>query len=178
MEFSKVIENRRSIRKYKSDKVEQSMIDEILYHGSLAPSSKNRQPWRFVVLQDNLKDEVADLMINAMKGEEITAKSNSVIYTANIIKQAPALIMIYLDTDKNWFMSDGISGSACIENMCLSATNLGLGSLWIADVLFAEKEISKLLKAKQYRLLSAITIGYSDEDPKQRPRKNLNEVIL
>ena len=42
------IENRRSIRKYKPDEIERKLIDEIIYSASLAPSAKNRQPWKFI----------------------------------------------------------------------------------------------------------------------------------
>ena len=45
------IENRRSIRKYKPDEIERKLIEEIIYSASLAPSAKNRQPWKFIVYQ-------------------------------------------------------------------------------------------------------------------------------
>ena len=43
------IEKRRSIRKYKPDKIEKSVIEEIVKAGILAPSAKNRQPWKYIV---------------------------------------------------------------------------------------------------------------------------------
>ena len=43
------IENRRSIRKYKPDEIERKLIEESIYSASLAPSAKNRQPWKFIV---------------------------------------------------------------------------------------------------------------------------------
>ena len=45
------IEDRRSIRKYKPDAIERKLIEEIIYSASLAPSAKNRQPWKFIVYQ-------------------------------------------------------------------------------------------------------------------------------
>ena len=50
------IENRRSIRKYKPDEIERKLIEEIIYSASLAPSAKNRQPWKFIVYQGKEKD--------------------------------------------------------------------------------------------------------------------------
>lgn len=44
------IENRRSIRKYKEDKISKKLLEEIIYSATLAPSAKNRQPWNFVIL--------------------------------------------------------------------------------------------------------------------------------
>ena len=49
------IENRRSIRKYKPDEIERKLIEEIIYSASLAPSAKNRQPWKFIVYQGKKK---------------------------------------------------------------------------------------------------------------------------
>lgn len=51
------IKNRRSIRKYKNAPVSREQISEILYAGMLAPSSKNRQPWRFIVVTGTAKEE-------------------------------------------------------------------------------------------------------------------------
>ena len=51
------IENRRSIRKYKPDEIERKLIEEIIYSASLAPSAKNRQPWKFIVYQGEEKDK-------------------------------------------------------------------------------------------------------------------------
>lgn len=65
MELKEAIKSRRSIRKFDNKKVDSSIIEEILYYGSLSPSGKNRQPWRFVVIQEDahLKCEIADIMI-------------------------------------------------------------------------------------------------------------------
>ena len=56
------IENRRSIRKYKPDEIERKLIEEIIYSASLAPSAKNRQPWKFIVYQGKEKDKLVDVM--------------------------------------------------------------------------------------------------------------------
>ena len=57
-----VIKNRRSIRKYKNAPVSREQISEILHAGMLAPSSKNRQPWRFIVAAGAAKEEVCNVM--------------------------------------------------------------------------------------------------------------------
>ena len=51
------IENRRSIRKYRSDEIDRKLIEEIIYSATLAPSAKNRQPWKFIVYQGEAKDK-------------------------------------------------------------------------------------------------------------------------
>ena len=52
------IENRRSIRKYKPDELDRKLIEEIIYSASLAPSAKNRQPWKFIVYKGEEKDKL------------------------------------------------------------------------------------------------------------------------
>ena len=56
------IRDRRSIRKYKSEPVRKALIDQILQAGILAPSSKNWQPWKFIVATGSAKDEACRVM--------------------------------------------------------------------------------------------------------------------
>ncbi len=58
------IENRRSIRNFKMEKIPKDIVEDILNCGRLAPSVKNRQPWYFVILQDEMKNKIADMMID------------------------------------------------------------------------------------------------------------------
>ena len=66
------IENRRSIRKYKSDAIERKLIEEIIYSASLAPSAKNRQPWKFIVYQGEEKDKLVEVMRHGINSEKAT----------------------------------------------------------------------------------------------------------
>ena len=60
--------------------------------------------------------------------------------------------------------------------MTLTATELGLGSLWICDTYFAYEELNDWLK-QEGELLAALAVGYADEAPKARPRKAREEVV-
>ena len=68
------------------------------------------------------------------------------------------------------------SVGAAIENMCLTATQLGLGSLWICDTYFAYEELCGWLQTDG-ELLAALAVGYADENPSPRPRKPLTDVV-
>ncbi len=165
MEFQKVIEKRRTIRKFLTKDVSAEDIDLIIKNGALAPSSKNRQPWKFVVLKNLKKDEIAFKMIDWVQktssvAEESLIFNNSVYKTAIAIQQAPALILVYKKNLKGNEYADLLSLGACLENMFLTAVNLKLGALWTTDILFAEKEINKVLKVKDYELISGFAIGY------------------
>ena len=65
------IDNRRSIRKYKSDEVSREIIEDMIYSATLAPSAKNRQPWKFIVYQGKEKSELVDVMHQGICSEKI-----------------------------------------------------------------------------------------------------------
>ncbi len=172
MELIETINKRRSIRKYKNKEVASDIIEDLISYARLAPSAKNRQPWEFVITKDKVKNEIADIML-----QKIHNINNSVKATANIVKQAPILILVFKPKENNWLIGDTLSVGAAIEHICLRATDLGLGSLWIRDIRHRKKEISKLTGKDNLELISAITIGYPDENPNQRPRKKLTEIL-
>lgn len=180
MELSEVIRIRRSIRKFKNEKLGKSVVEDILNCGRLAPSAKNKQPWYFVVLENDIKNKVANLMIENYKRGKEKEKigfNSSVIQTAKVILEAPILIIIFREKDDNWIIGDNLSIGACVENMCLRATDLGLGSLWIRDVRYVSLEVSKMLNHEDLELNCAVCLGIPNEAPKQRSRKNLNEIM-
>ena len=94
MDTIKAIEDRRSIRKYKDIDVDKEIILDILNAGRLAPSAKNRQPWYFIKVSTKMKNEIADLMLNYVQNKEKDGRLYSVSFTANVIKEAPVLILI------------------------------------------------------------------------------------
>ena len=89
MNFTDVIEKRRSIKKFDNKKLSKEIIERILYHGSIAPSGKNRQPWRFVVIQENenLKEKIADIMVYKANQMKNSSESAGIKNTARVIKK-------------------------------------------------------------------------------------------
>lgn len=181
------IEQRRSIRKYKQTPIDKNVVTDILNCGRLAPSAKNRQPWRFLVVTNKILIlKIADIMIENNKKQDsklnklLLNVNSSVVATAKVIKQAPVLVLIYKEKNINWQTGDNLSIGACIQNMCLRACELNLGSLWIRDTVYAAEEILDFLKidSTKFELNSAITFGFPDESPKARPRKNLDEITI
>ncbi len=187
------ISNRRSIRKYLNRPVEKSAIEEILLAGCLAPSSKNRQPWKFIVVMGNEKDVMIEIMKRGLEREkehpllpESSPYLDGAWYTLQIMAQAPAVIFIVnplgLDIHSPLTPEQHVSElcnaqsiGAAIENMTLTATELGLGSLWICDTYFAYDELNRWLDAGG-ELAAAMAVGYADEAPRPRPRKPLEEI--
>lgn len=182
MELLKVISDRRSIRKYKNVEISKDIVEDIINCGILAPSAKNRQPWRFIVLTGEKKNHIADIMENRLTNGEIRYDKkilkydNSVCSTAKVIKEASTIILILREKDDNWIIGDNLSIGACVENMCLRATDLGLGSLWIRDTLYSNKEILKYIGKENMELNCALVLGVQDEYPNARLRKKLEDI--
>lgn len=188
------IYTRRSIRKFQDKPVAREIIEEIIRAGSAAPSAKNRQPWKCVVLGNQRKAEFLDAMERGIDREEHTyamlPKSRSGLAdaknTLRIMREAPILIAVINTNGKSLFtpldaderiteICDTLSIGAFIENMLLQAQELGLGTLWVANTCFAYEELTAFL-AMQGQLIGAVALGYADECPAMRPRKPLEEI--
>lgn len=177
------IENRRSIRAFRNDEISKEIVEDILNSGRLAPSAKNRQPWYFVITKGQTKNKIADMMIDyTLNNDETLERKNlgcpsSVNPTANAIKQAPILVLIFREKNDNWIIGDNLSIGACVENICLRATDLGIGTLWIRDIVYVAEEVAKMLKHENMELNCAVALGIANQSPKQRPRKELKDIM-
>lgn len=180
MEFNEVIQSRRSIRHFTSQEVESDKIDQLIDCARLCQSAKNRQPWYFMILKGQEKDKTADIMMEPFSEEtkEMMGYINTVKYSADTIKRAPILIVIFQENEEEWLAPDLLSVGAAIEHICLECVNLGLGSVWIGDICFNERAVSKYLGHEHFHVVSAIAIGYPAESPKQRPRKTREEILI
>ena len=183
METLKSIEKRRSIRGFTKEEIKKEIVEDILNCGRLAPSAKNRQPWYFVIVTDDTKDTIANMMIDyTINNDDTIERKNlgcksSVNPTASVIKQAPVLVLIFREKNDNWIVGDNLSIGACVENMCLRATDLGIGSLWIRDTVYVAEDVAKMLGHEDMELNCALALGYASQFPKMRPRKKLEDII-
>ena len=186
MDTLTAISQRRSIRKYKSQEVSRKQIERILEAAVLAPSGKNRQPWRFVVIEGKKKDDLISLLFHTENAINLQGiNTGSFRQTITAMDQAPVVIMVlksYFDTcldengqlnQKRW-LTDVQGIEAAIQNMLLIAQDQGLGTLWICDIYYAEKEIQTWLNTEN-QLIAAICLGYANETPFPRPRVSWKE---
>ena len=159
----KEIQSRRSIRNYKNETINKEEILDILTAGIKAPSAKNNQPWRFVIVNNETKNKIGNKMVELYGPNK----------TVEVIKTVPYLILIY-NKDNEYF--NHLSIGACMENMILEAESKGLGTLWIGYIKKIEDYVKELVNV-DYELVSALAIGIKNENPIVRPRLNLEEVL-
>lgn len=192
--MKKIIE-RKSIRKYKDGFIRKADIDTILMAGILAPSAKNRQPWKYYVYLEREKDRLLNVMesglIRERDGDKLLPNSQDGIldafYTLKIMREAPVLIIIentngsspFLEVSADERMTeicDTLSIGASVQNILLTATELGYGALWIANTCYAYNELAEFIGIKG-QLVGAISLGIANEKTNPRPRKKITDVV-
>jgi nitroreductase len=160
MDFFEVVRTRRSIRKYLKEPIPSDKLEMIFEAARLAPSAANRQPWRFVVVQDaNLKKALA------------TAANNQ-----TFLSDAAAIVVAVSDPEVSprWCERDPM---IAIEHMALAAAALGYGTCWIGA--FDEDAVKHLLKIPaRMRVIALLPIGTPNEAPASRPRRQLSEIFF
>lgn len=163
MDVFTAIKQRRSIRKYLDRQAPEAVIMEILEAARLAPSAKNRQDWRFIVVRD--REQIQKLT---------AATGQPFVGGAPVIIAAVAL-------DPNWLLRSEIPPYAvdlaiALTNISLAAVAKGLGTCWIGS--FMQAEVKKALAIPEdYKVVELMTLGYPAEEPEARPRKQLTEII-
>ena len=179
---------RRSIRKFKDTPIADDLLQVILKAGSQAPSGKNRQPWRFVIVKENKRAEMVKILREAIAREKSQGNEiGSSEWSTNVMEQAPVSIFVINPEGLPPWLAHSIdqnihdvvdiqSAGAAIQNMLLAAQDLGLGSLWICDVFTAYEELLSWLGEKG-EMIAAVSFGYADESPAARSRKPFSEIV-
>jgi nitroreductase len=185
MEVREAISRRRSIRRFTDQPVPREMIEKVLSAAVLAPSAKNRQPWRLVVLQGAARVKLARLMEEGAALVEARGEScGSCRSSARIVAQAPVTILVFnpeyhhkgvIFDHASYNAPDIQSIGGMVQTMLLAAEDAGLGTLWICDILFAYSLIRDWL-GRDEEMVTAVSIGYAEGYPEARPRTPWQEI--
>jgi nitroreductase len=157
----KAIQARRSVRRFNPEPLAREQIELVLEAARWAPSGKNTQPWRFVVVKDEEKKKALAKL----------APQREMIATASIT------LAVFLDKEAGYdALKDAQGIGACIQNILLAVHSLGLGACWMGKA--RDSEIERLLEAKESEeLMALIPIGHPAESPAPTPRHPLPEIL-
>lgn len=158
------IRNRRSIREFTNEPVSLDSLHDIVTAGIWAPSGLNNQPWRFILVQDR----------------ETREQLSCYTSYSHIILAAQALIVVFLDRDSMYNeVKDHQAAGACIQNMLLVAEELGLGAVWLGQILQNKEKVNKVLSlGDTYDLMAVLAIGHPQHRNQKSQRKPLADFIL
>ena len=164
MDFARLIVERYSVRAYRSDPVEEEKVRQVLEAARMAPTASNRQPFQLIVIH------------TAGREEELRR-----IYNRDWFVQAPLVICACALPGRGWRRMDGknyaeVDVTIAMDHLILAATELGLGTCWIAA--FDPAAARKVLGLPEGVEPVAFTpLGYPADRPRPKKRKPLSELV-
>jgi nitroreductase len=166
VDFYAVVRKRLSVRSYKPDPVPEDVLARILEAGRLAPSAKNYQPWKFIVVKD---PAIRQALVPACKGQGSVGQAPVVICGCCIIDQ------VWKGMGGYW-SAEAVDITIALEHMMLAAAAEGLGTCWIGA--YVEADVRNVLVIPEGVKPIALTpLGYPARESKPRPRKPLSEIV-
>ncbi len=173
-----VIKNRRSVRNFKQEQINQESIDIIIEAGIYAPTAHNDQPWHFTVVQNQELLEKINLISKkgmANSGVEWMQKM-SANPNFHLTYHAPTLIIVSGRKDA---LAWSVDCAAAIQNMLLVAEDMNIGSVWLGLVRFFlndEEEVKKLGIPEGYEPFYGVAFGYKEKEHAPAPKRKLDVV--
>ena len=166
MDFDEVINKRYSVRGYLDKDVEKEKLDYVLKAATIAPTGVNYQPFKVYV-------------IDTKKNKEALSE----IYSAKWFTQAPYVLCVVAQTDKSWVrkwdnknISD-IDATIVMDHIILAATNVGLGTCYIA-AFKPDKAREFLALDDEWEPVLFTPLGYGNAEPRDTPRKAIEELVI
>jgi nitroreductase len=156
--------NRRSVRQYTDDPVRQEDVETILEAARWAPSGLNNQPWRFVVVRD---PEVKERVAAQTRYREI-------------IRNAPVIIAIFLENEESYDrVKDCQAIGASVQNMWLAVHVMGLGGVWLGEILKNKGKVSEILGTPgSYELMAVLAVGHPKHRGQSSRRRPLSDLVF
>lgn len=146
------IRARRSVREFDKRPISEEEVNLILESGLWAPSGRNNQPWKFAVIRDpSLKKSLSALT-----------------HYGSIIQEASVCIAVFLDHSRSYDRTKDVQAiGASIQNMLLTIHSMGLGGVWLGEILKNKEKVAELLGAgKELELMAVVAFGHPKEEMK------------
>lgn len=201
MELREAIRGRVSVRHFLPDPVAIDDLEEIVQMGGQAPSINNSQPWRFIaIVNKELLQDMAEAVSQALtdvpmtEDESASQVRSQVEWFSTFFKDAPAVIALSVKPyatvlERGALLSheeinrirnypDVQSIGACMQNMLLTAVDLGYGACWLSAPLVAKERLEPMLGIEYpWQLVSFVALGRARGQTEAKPRKNLEEIF-
>ncbi|MEE0797542.1 MAG: nitroreductase family protein [Anaerovoracaceae bacterium] len=172
------IKERRSVRKFRDEKVPRELLEEVVNIAAYAPSWKNAQIARYIIV-DN------EETIKALANEKC---AYGFAGNVKVMENAPAILILTYVKNRSGFDRDGsfstkkedgwemFDAGIAAQTFCLAALEKGLGTVIMGY--FDEDEIRKVIDIPQDQVMGAlIPLGYPDEEPTAPPRKDASKLL-
>lgn len=160
------IKSRRSIRKYEPTPIPEDKLQTVLNAARLAPSAKNLQPWKFVIVRD---EDIKRALIPACNNQKWIAGAPIIIAACAIQDEAYGMMGGYMN-------SYPVDVAIALDHLTLAAASEGLGTCWIGS--FSEEKVKTVLNIpRDVKVVALTPLGFPNEEPMPSGRKHLSELI-
>ena len=176
MEVLEAIKTRRSVRQYKDTPVDDKALELVLEAARWAPSWRNTQCWRFIVVRDDkVKKELAATIPEANRAHDcVESAPVTIVVCAEIGKSGYLRGEFIPDKNEWWYMFDV---ALATQNLVLAAHSLGLGTVYTGW--FDPKKAAGILGVPEGFTVVAMTpLGYPDLTPEPTPRRELSQTVF
>jgi len=163
MDVSEAIRRRYSCRSYADRPLEKEQLDMILEAARQAPSAKNLQDWRFVVVTDKATKKKLAVAANGQ----------------TFIENAGAIIVACTASDHVMRCGQAIGPidvSIALEHMCLQATELRLATCWIGSF-YADKVRAVVGIPEEVQIIELLALGHPADSPKEHRREPIESIV-
>ena len=170
MDLKNVIENRVSQKSYKDQKVERQKIEELLDIAVFAPNHKMRQPWRFIIIDDQ-KKALKSRFLKKVKPDQ----EEKIALAFEKMYKAPMVIAFIAPTslDFDQEIEDIQANAMLIQNFLLLAENEGISTHVKTPAFIKTDRFKEILGVHENEIVTALVmVGYADDKNKAKPRKD------
>lgn len=184
MNLQQLIIERRSISAYQDKEVRVDLIEELLETAIWVPNHKMTEPWRFVFIQGEAKEKLAEInrqvaltKTNSNSDEELKIVSDNAYHK---IMNVPFIFFVInsLHPQEKLREEDYASSSCLIQNFSLLAWEKGLSVFWKTGKLAFCEETAELIGLQENeRVVGQIQVGYPAKNLSPIPRRSAKERI-
>ena len=160
----KAIYERRSVRQFTDAQVSRDCVMEAVKAAGWAPSGLNNQPWRFAIIWDT----------------ECKEKLAALTRYSSTVKSAAVLVVVLLDREASYDRTKDCQAiGACLQNMLLSFYSMGLGAVWIGEILKNSDRVMEILTLpERLELMAVVAVGHPAHGNQKSHRRPIEELIL
>lgn len=201
MELKTAIEKRTSIRSFKDQPIPADDLKELVRRGGQAPSVNNYQPWKFyAITRKKMLEDMAYVVkqrIEELPANQSIASKNikaQVEWFATFFQDAPAVIALAMEEYES-VLEKGVavshqdinilrnypdiqSAGAAIQNILLSAVDMGYGACWLSAPMMAKEDLEKIIGiGEPFHLMAFVAVGLPSKDIRPKGKKSLDEIF-